>query len=138
MPKANFYLLKDSDEAGRRRFACRLAEQQTRQGQRVFVLTSSAEAAQELDQLLWSFTPESFLPHALSDAATGDLAVVIGHQGRKDFGCVLNLSDNIIAEYPGITAVAEFILNDEGAKALSRARWNSYKQLGYELQLHQL
>ena len=138
MPKANFYLLKDSDEAARRRFACRLAEQQTRQGQRVFLLTSSAEAAHELDQLLWSYTPESFLPHALSGDDHSQVAVVVGHENRRDFGCVLNLGDTIVSDYPGLTAVAEFILNDETAKAASRSRWNSYKQLGYELQLHQL
>ena len=138
MPKANFYLLKDNDEAARRRFACRLAEQQTRQGQKVFLLTTTPQDAQELDQLLWSYTAESFLPHATSEGDTSKVAVVVGHQNRKDFGCVLNLSDNIVNAYPGFTAVAEFILNDENAKALSRARWNSYKQLGYELQLHQL
>ncbi len=138
MPKVNFYLLKESDEAARRRFACRLAEQQTKQGQRVFLLTASQQDAQEMDQLLWSYTPESFLPHALSDANTSNVGVVVGYQARKDFGCVLNLSDTMISEYPGLSAVAEFILNDDSAKARSRTRWNSYKQLGYELQLHQL
>lgn len=138
MPKVNFYLLKDSDEAARRRFACRLAEQQTKQGQRVFLLAASQPDAQELDQLLWSYTPESFLPHAMSDADTSDVAVVVGHQSRQDFGCVLNLSDAMVREYPGLSAVAEFVLNEETAKARSRSQWNSYKQLGFELQLHQL
>ena len=140
MVKVNFYLLKQNTEAARAALCCKLAEQQMRQGQRVFVLTASMDDAQELDRLLWSFASESFVPHALAGDAVAETAPVVIGSGKVPAGtsCVLNLGNMPVAASDGITAIAEFVLNDEPAKAASRQRWNHYKQLGCELQLHQL
>ncbi len=139
--KVNFYLLKQDSEQARRELACRLAEQQAKQGQRICILTDSPEAAQEMDQLLWGFTPESFLPHALvGDAAATKVPVVIGQGTQAPDGttCILNLGTEPPLSQASLTAIAEFVLNDDESKAHSRTRWNLYKQLGYELQHHQL
>lgn len=141
MAKANFYLLKQDTEQARRTLACRLAEQQVKQGQRICILTDSADAAQEVDQLLWSYSPESFLPHALAnDAAAARVAVVIrpGTEAPAGTTCILNLGSEAPRNQPTLNAIAEFVLNDAESKARSRVRWNLYKQLGYELQHHQL
>ena len=141
MTKANFYLLKQDTEQARRLLACRLAEQQTKQGQRVCILTDSPDAAHEVDQLLWSFTPESFVPHALADdAQAANVPLVIAHGNTAPAGttCILNLGNDPPLSQPTLTAIAEFVTNDDEAKARSRARWALYKQLGYELQHHQL
>lgn len=141
MPKVNFYLLKQNTNQARQALACRLAEQQSKQGQHVCLLTDSADTARELDQLLWSFTPDSFVPHALvDDALAASVPVVIsaGTAAPAASTCVLNLGLEPIADHAGLTAIAEFILNDEEARTQSRVRWNHYKQLGFELQLHQL
>ena len=141
MTKANFYVLKQDTEQARQLLACRLAEQQFKQGQRICILTDTAEAAQELDQLLWTFTPESFVPHALAnDGVAADVAVTINHGNAAPPGttCILNLGSDAPLHQPTLAAIAEFVLNDDESKARSRARWNLYKQLGYELQHHQL
>jgi DNA polymerase-3 subunit chi len=141
MAKVNFYLLKQDSEQARRALACRLAEQQAKQGQRVCILTDSPEQAQEVDQLLWSFTPESFVPHALDSApAAATVSVLIGHGTEAPAGttCILNLGSDAPLSQPTLNAIAEFVLNDDDSKARSRTRWNLYKQLGYELQHHQL
>lgn len=141
MPKVNFYLLKQNSHDAVRALCCKLADQQAKQGQRVFVLTSSADTARDMDQLLWSYPADSFVPHALASAAAAQqTAVVIGtdQQLQGSTTCVLNLGEGPVATNDRITAIAEFIVNDEDAKAQSRVRWNHYKQLGYELQLHQL
>jgi DNA polymerase-3 subunit chi len=141
MPKVNFYLLKQNTDAARAALACKLAEQQMRLGQRVYLQAASDDDARELDQLLWSFTPESFVPHALAvDAAASAANVVVGAGAIPPATtCVLNLAAGPVAVTDDhLGAIAEFILNDDEAKAKSRTRWNHYKQLGYELQLHQL
>ena len=141
MAKVNFYLLKQNSAQALQALACRLAEQQSKYGQRVFILTDSQQTAREMDQLLWSFTSDSFVPHALAtDENAAKAHVVIGHTAAVPASstCVLNLGDSPVADQDGLAAIAEFILNDEQAKADSRVRWNHYKQLGFELQLHQL
>lgn len=141
MPKVNFYLLKQSTMEARRLLACKLVEQLSRQGQRVYVLLRSAEEAGELDQLLWSYTPESFVPHVLiDDAPTAQAGVLLGTQPQPPAGvaCLINLADELAASHAAVTTIAEFVLNDTESKARGRALWNAYKELGCELQHHQL
>jgi DNA polymerase-3 subunit chi len=141
MTRVNFYLLKQNSEQARGALACRLAEQQAKQGQQVYILTGSPEQAQDMDQLLWSFTPESFVPHVLAGAAAApQTRITIGHDTQAPAGttCVLNLGSEPPLSQPGLAAIAEFVLNDDGAKTRSRVLWGIYKQLGYELQHHQL
>ncbi|HTQ98939.1 MAG TPA: DNA polymerase III subunit chi [Candidatus Acidoferrum sp.] len=141
MAKVNFYLLKQDSLQAVLALCCKLAEQQARQGQQVFILADSGETAQDMDRLLWSFTPDSFVPHVLAgDALAGQTEVIIG-VSATDAGnatCILNLGTEPVAVHAGLNAIAEFVPNDETAKAQSRVRWNHYKQLGHELQLHQL
>ena len=141
MAKVNFYLLKQDNEQARWMLACRLAEQQAKLGQQVYILTGSREDSQQIDQLLWTFTPESFVPHAVADSdAAASVSVKIGHDTQAPEGttCVLNLGSDAPMSQPSLSAIAEFVVNHDEAKARSRTLWNLYKQLGYELQHHQL
>jgi DNA polymerase III subunit chi len=148
MPKVNFYLLKDDTALARQRFACRLAEQLAKQGQPLYLQASDANEAAEVDTLLWHFTAESFVPHALGDdpalpslrAAGTAPAVLIGAASTAPAGavCVLNLTEQAVTPSAEAQAIGEFILNNETEKARSRKLWQHYKQLGFELQLHQL
>ena len=65
MPKVDFYSLQQSDEQARLFFACRLTEKVLGQKLKIYIHTDSESAAQEMDDLLWSFKPESFIPHTL-------------------------------------------------------------------------
>ncbi len=141
MIKVNFYLLKQDSEQASRALACRLAEQQAKPGQRIYLLAGSPEDARELDQLLWSFVPEGFVPHALAGSAeAAQTTIVIGHDPQAPEGttCILNLGSEAPLNLPSLTTIAEFVPNEDEAKARSRTLWNLYKQLGYELQHHQL
>ncbi|MEY4643145.1 MAG: hypothetical protein RLZZ227_3139 [Pseudomonadota bacterium] len=141
MAKVNFYLLKQDNEQARWTLACRLAEQQAKLGQQVYILTGSQDDARQVDHLLWAFAPESFVPHALVDAdGTASVAVQIGSSTQAPEGttCVLNLGSEAPLSQPSLSAIAEFVINNDEAKTRSRSLWNLYKQLGYELQHHQL
>jgi DNA polymerase III subunit chi len=144
MPKVNFYLLKHDTAQARQALACRLAEQQSKQGQRLYIQTVDQQEAVEMDKLLWSFSAESFVPHVLrekaADGSTEQPLVVIGSQtpAPADTFCVLNLTDQAIEAQNNVSAIAEFILNNDQEKARSRVLWQHYKQQGFELQLHQL
>jgi DNA polymerase IIIc chi subunit len=141
MPKVNFYLLKEGEHAARQRFACRLAEQQARLGNRVHIVTGSAEESRELDLLLWAFTAESFLPHAPADSVlAGSVLVTVGETSAAPASttCLLNLQSEPLTAAAGVAVVAEFVLNDEADKARSRQLWQRYKQQGCDLQLHPL
>jgi DNA polymerase III subunit chi len=140
MVKVNFYLMKQSDEQARNVLACRLADKLYKQHRRVHIHVSSSENAHELDQLLWTFSADSFVPHTLcADPAQATSAVVIGwDQHVAASGDLINLTDALPPDHARLDTIAEFVVNDEQAKAHGRQLWNIYKQLGYELQHHQL
>jgi DNA polymerase-3 subunit chi len=138
MAKVNFYLLKQDTLQARTALACKLAEQLYRKGCPVQLLCESEEASREIDNLLWQYPPEGFMPHALvtENASSGITLCWPGHPAEG--GNLLNLTDDIPARHGGLESIAEFVINDAEAKARSREKWNQYKSMGYELQHHQL
>lgn len=141
MTKVDFYLLPaggDSTEM----FACRLAEKAYRLGHKVYLLAPDPPAARELDELLWTFSQGSFVPHAVSNGATpaDDPPVLIGHEEPPP-----NLSEvlvNLAAEVPPwfgrFARVAELVGPDDAAKTRGRERYRFYRERGYPLDTHTL
>ena len=141
MAKVNFYLLKQTSDQACKLLACRLAEQQSRQNQHVYIRLANAAQAEEMDRLLWSFSPESFVPHALTSATDArGVTLLLGWDAKPPevSTCLLNLSGEAASIQGNISSVAEFVPNDQEAKAHSRVLWNTYKSQGHELNHHQL
>lgn len=140
MPKINFYLLSQDDEVARRQFACRLADKLLRQGIAVQLYISREEEAIQLDQLLWSFTPESFVPHYLMGTEPVAEPGVLVSWGSPPAApaTLLNLSDSLPEAPERFAAIAEFVLQDAASRDHGRELWNLYKTRGFELQHHQM
>lgn len=140
MARVNFYLLPQQQESAKLQFACRLADKLWRQGLPVQVHAATAEEARELDQLLWSFSPESFLPHHLQGEAVMDTRSVVLSWGPVAVlaANLLNLSGDLPTAHERFDTIAEFVLEEASDKARSRELWNRYKQAGHELQHHRI
>jgi DNA polymerase-3 subunit chi len=110
-------------------------------GERVLVLAGSAERVEALAALLWTYKPDSFLPHGTvrdGEAALQPIflapAETDGRPAENPNGAsVLILSDG--AQHPG---VGEFSLacelfdgHDEGAVAAAREQWRLYRAAGH-------
>ncbi|MDX1589348.1 MAG: DNA polymerase III subunit chi [Oleiphilaceae bacterium] len=81
-PQHWFYLLAEDSETARLHHAARLAEKAWRQGDRVALYCRDGEQAGQLDEILWAFRPDAFLPHARlgpEDEAGGQSVVVLCH-----------------------------------------------------------
>lgn len=144
MTRIDFYQI-DNDEAPLL-FACRLIEKAYRQGHRIFVYTASDRQSAELDDLLWTFRPERFIPHARQSGgeATGKAAgeaapIQIGHQGEPDHQDVLvNLSNRVPEFFSRFDRVAEVVPLDENSRDAARQNYKFYKDRGYILDYHQM
>lgn len=140
MSKVSFYLLKQGQAAERYLFACRLCEKISAQKLKIYLHTDTYEQATYLDDLLWSFRPDSFLPHCLLGADIDEeVSIRIGHgeNFQKNFDVLINLSEQVPAFYGQFDRVAEIISTDETEKAQGRQRWSQYKEDGVELETHQ-
>ena len=139
-PRVNFYLLPQNTETARCQFACRLADKLLRGGHGVQLHAATEEEARELDALLWSYPAEGFVPHTLADGSPPAAATAVITWGDQQAlaPCLLNLATAMPPFPERFETIAEFVLNDEAARALSRQLWNDYRQRGFELQHHQM
>lgn len=100
---------------------CRWVEYCRREGERVQIVTGSALSAQHLDQLLWTFSELSFVPHrVLSAGAVPDPfePVVITLEPRRLEGFATLACDTAVALdfLMGFRQVLHFVVMDDPAR----------------------
>lgn len=142
-PKIDFYTLGEPDRRARLVTACRLAEKAYEQGLRVAVRTASAAETAEFDELLWTFSDRSFVPHVTWPAAPEVVAatrVVVGGAGlppsHRDV--LINLAPDAPADFSAYARICEVVGGDEEAKKAGRHRWRTYRDAGCAPDAHPL
>ncbi|RMX03843.1 DNA polymerase III subunit chi [Legionella jordanis] len=141
LPRIDFYLLKDSEEQSPWLLACRLLEKAYLRNHRVFVFCSNQEDAYRLDELLWTFKDNSFIPHNLQgEGPEPPPPIQIGYQGEpRGFNDILlNLSHEIPTFYGRFRRIMEIVSNNEAAKAVSRNHYREYRMKQCEIHTHEI
>lgn len=119
----------------------RLLEKALGTGQRVVVMAGSAERVAFLDSLLWTWEPDSWLPHGTARDGDQQLQpIFLTERDENPNGAqILVLLDGVVSE-----RMAEFSRcltlfdgNDEAAVATSRLLWKEWKNLGFDLTYYQ-
>jgi DNA polymerase-3 subunit chi len=114
-----------------------LLEKSLERGWRAVVQATSAERLAALDDHLWTFSDESFLPHATDkepDVAEQPVVLTLG-DGNPNAAAIRFLVEGapVPAEIDGYERlVLLFDGNDEDALAAARADWKSVKAAGHE------
>lgn len=120
-------------------FVCRLIERGYERGERALVLCPDRARAEALDRSLWSFDPDSFVPHGLIDQASAKTPVLLvppEHRFSAEGGPVVyNLRPAAVAE---AGRVIEPIPPDEPGKAAARERWRAYQRAGHSPRLERI
>jgi len=121
-----------SDTPAHFALACQLCANFYRANQRVFVYTASQQDAEFIDQLLWQFDADSFVPHNLSgEGPARGAPVEISWQPPKQSRQVLiNLASDIPAFANRFADIIEFVPAEATAKAEARERYKQYRQSG--------
>jgi DNA polymerase-3 subunit chi len=151
MTRVDFYILTDANPEVRFRTACRITEKAYLQGLTVYLQAGTRGEAQVLDQLLWTFRDQAFVPHALYPTAPGDRSPVLigyarGDDGREQDhqeppgGCqvLVNLAPTVPRFFGAFERVIEIIDGDRQRREEGRQRYRFYRDQGYSLQNHQL
>jgi DNA polymerase III subunit chi len=141
MPKVSFYILTGKSPQLRERFACKLAEKAYRLGHHVYIQANDSLQAQEIDDLLWTFRPGSFVPHTQSNTAEAiDAPVLIGQGEPPETECdlLINLSLEVPAFFSRFKRIAEIIDQDEAPRQAGRQRYRYYRDHDCVLETHEL
>ena len=133
--KVDFYLLGAADARARLTTACRLTEKAYDQGLRVAVRTASPSETAEIDELLWTFSDRSFVPHAVwpaEPAIAEQTPVLIASGALPDShrDVLINLAADSPADPTRFGRICEVVGADEDTKRRARMRWRSYRDAG--------
>src|SRR5438552_1565554 len=141
MPKIDFYILSDPDEKSRLVFACRLIEKAYKRGHRIYIHADSLLEANQLDELLWTYRDDSFLPHHLHGEGPDPAPPIqIGHvaQSEKHRDILINLNKNIPVFYPQFARVIELVMNNPSTQECAREHYRLYRADGHLITTHKL
>ncbi|MDH5767080.1 MAG: DNA polymerase III subunit chi [Gammaproteobacteria bacterium] len=140
MPRIDFYILPDTTRLSLQRFACRLADKAYQQGHRILIRTENAEESHLLDDMLWTFSDDSFLPHAIHADETEDQPIIISHDltDFQSFKTMINLSSITPVDTEQFERIAEILNQEPGRKQTGREHYKAYKAKGYELYHHEM
>jgi DNA polymerase-3 subunit chi len=114
---------------------CELARKACDAGQPLLILAKSVEQAELLDDLLWSFDPDAYIPHQIAgrDEDEEEAEVLIADPGTDAplRPLVLNLRDEPVQG--AFERVLEVVPADASAREPLRERWKQYQARGLEL-----
>ncbi len=133
--QVDFYLLGAADPRARLATACRIAEKAFDQGLRVAVRTASPSETAELDELMWTFSDRSFVPHAVwpAEPAVADETPVLIASGAPA-RLAPRRADQPRHGHAGgcghFGRICEVVGGDEDAKQRARVRWRGYREAG--------
>jgi DNA polymerase-3 subunit chi len=137
--RVGFYVVQAADQAQRLQVAVRLADKAFQQGHRIFINAADEAQARVLDDLLWTYRPASFLPHALQDQEQSEaIAIGWGQEPRDHNDLLINLQLGIPGFFSRFRRVAEVVTQDPASLDALRRSWTFYKERGYQLEKHDL
>lgn len=142
MPQIDFYVLSKSDLQERLIFTCRLVEKVVKLGHKVIILTSDKQDSQSLDDLLWTFRPESFVPHkVLTENDMEQSSVGITHETfctLKSGDVLVNLSQNAPTNIDQFQRLVEIVVQDQSVLTSTRNHFAYYRDKGYAIETHNI
>lgn len=141
MTRIDFYVLSGVGTRERHLAVCRLTEKAYRLGHRLYIQTTSLQDEMLLDDLLWTFRQNSFVPHARWQG-TDDLGVpvLVGQGPPPAFlrDVLIHLADPIPEAFDRFDRVVEIINADETIRQAARRRYRFYREQGLSPKTHQL
>ncbi|MBI5014794.1 MAG: DNA polymerase III subunit chi [Deltaproteobacteria bacterium] len=119
---------------------CRQLEAEHAAGRRAYVWASSEAHARALDDLIWTFRDDAFVPHGLwQGEATADEAITIGWKAGNPNAadCLVLVRDAQPGELTGYARVIDFAPVDHPAlREAARRRFRTFREAGLTVSFH--
>ena len=137
MARADFYLI------AKPRFleqplllVCELARRACDSGQPLLIFVNSMAQGEALDELLWEFDADAYVPHQIAGTDEDDeltpVLIVPPEMQAPMRPLVLNLRANAVSG--DFARVLEVVPRDEASRGPSRERWKQYAARGLAVQ----
>ncbi len=141
MPRADFYLIdKPRFREQPLLLVCELARRGYAANLPILVLACDAAQAEALDDLLWSFDPDEYLPHQIvgTDEGEDDTPILIAAPDADTAPRPLLINLRDAAPTGAFERVLEVVPADPAARGPLRERWKHYQALGFDVAKHDM
>ena len=136
MTSIDFYILGQTTQQARFDFVCRLVEKVYGEGRNVYIHTANEEDARFMDDLMWQYKAESFLPHNLigdDQQPQAQIQIGFGEHPLHHHDVLVNLTDPIPTFFSRFERVLEVVIQDEAILEQTRQHYKFYRDRGYEV-----
>jgi len=139
--RADFYLIaKERFREEPLLLVCELAKRGYAANLPILVLARDAAQAEALDDLMWSFDPDEYLPHQIAELDEGDddtpILIATPEMDLPARALLINLRD--AAPTGSFDRVLEVVPADPSARGPLRERWKHYQALGFDVNKHDM
>lgn len=141
MPRADFYLIdKPRFREEPLLLVCELARKAFDAGIPTLVLARDHAQAEAIDDLMWSFDPDAYLPHQIAGSDEEDeltpILILAPDTDSPMRPMVINLRDAAVEG--DFERVLEVVPADPAARTPLRERWKQYQARGLDLNKHDM
>lgn len=143
MNRADLYLLSTPAMTEQVNFCCRLTEKVFLDFKRIHIQTSQSIQNEALDTALWTFKPESFLPHDIGQTVKPLPPIIIdNHDLQDDLFSSSNLLILLTNRLPGnikrFDRMCILVPNIEEDIQQARVLYKELKQQNIEVHIHDM
>lgn len=135
-----FHILRQDTPTARHLHAAKLVNKAWQQGDRVCAICDSAEQADELDELIWNLSPDSFIPHSVvadaTEPCTDPVAILLHPPRAEDWDTVIMLSQTLPDNAGQFKRLALVAHNDPAVLNQARSHFRQLRALGIEPRVH--
>ena len=118
-------------------YACRLVRKARAADMNVVVYLQNREQLRALDDALWTFSEQDFLPHVIAGDELASQTPVILSDNAADtlphHQILINLSQHTPEHFARFERLFEVVSTDEDDLIAGRERYKQYQQRGYPL-----
>lgn len=132
--RVDFHIVK-KNRAQALYYLAQLIETIYHEDKKIMIATENEQVSNELDELLWSYLDDSFLPHEIMKTNEPVIAPIqISDTQLAPYDVLVNLRSTIPASLADSTKIIEIVYQDKVATDLSRQKYRQYQNRACQLQ----
>lgn len=132
MTTINFYRIHGHFEEAMI-LACQLVEKAQRSGMTTLLATPDEATSTTLDELMWSFRNDAFVPHAIEDTPSSPVVISHHNQPGGHHGLLINLGRKPPSWFPRFEKMVEIVYDEQQVMEDKREQFKYYKDRGYPI-----
>ncbi|MFT5721381.1 MAG: DNA polymerase-3 subunit chi [Motiliproteus sp.] len=139
MSRSDFYILATDDPQTRRHFLCKVLEKVYGLGHRIYIRASDETSARQLDEWLWEFRSNAFLPHSLiAEQLDSPIEIGYGDSLPEHRDVFINLELEVTDAALTFDRIIELVIQQPDILAATRANYRRYKLQGYDIRMNDM